>query len=202
MENPAKWTKREVKILREEYPKASWDRLLALLPGRTCTAITHHAGKLKIRRTKANRRWTEEETEDLKKLYPVTPWAELLAHYPTRTLSMIKSKAIRLGLHRPRLGKRPPTQPTQEPKTKWTKEEDKRLRDSYATMTIERLKAYFPRRTRNAIRARAHVLGLHKYPRKKDRLSVPEPPKEPEQDLQDIIERCQEIADMIDRRLS
>lgn len=55
-----KWTDKEIKDIKTNYPKASWDELLDLIPNRTKGAIKKKASELQLKKN-TNVRWTKEE---------------------------------------------------------------------------------------------------------------------------------------------
>ena len=67
-----KWTNKELEILKDKYPRAPKEDVLAALPGRTWSGIKVKAAVLKIKRSldviEANtgERWTASELEALK----------------------------------------------------------------------------------------------------------------------------------------
>lgn len=137
-----RWTKKEVAILREKYPKQGSE-----IPklDRTQGAIKKKAQSLGL---SAPQYWTEEELSILKEKYP-----EQGSDIPEldRTRSAIKNKAQRLGLSAP-----------YKPSTRWTEKELSLLKKKYPKQGTD-----IPEldRTKRAIIGKAYELGIS-YDRK------------------------------------
>lgn len=72
-----RWSAQEIGLLRMLWPSASWDAILAALPGRSSSSIHNMAGRLRLSRKGViklpgkSANWTDAETEQLKELYTV-----------------------------------------------------------------------------------------------------------------------------------
>lgn len=99
----AVWTKRELDILRERYPRLARKRtrarelaaLMRLLPGRTKEAIEQRAAILGLT---AKRAWTRREDTILIQLWPDTGPRTIARHLRGRSWVAIVTRATRLGL--------------------------------------------------------------------------------------------------------
>lgn len=101
-----KWTDKEHDLLRELYPRAPKEDVLAALPGRTWSGIKVKATHLKVKRhtdvVKAGtgERWTESEICVLEAIYPNGPQHLVEAVFPNHTWSSIQSAASRYSITR------------------------------------------------------------------------------------------------------
>jgi hypothetical protein len=110
-----RWTEEEDAVLREKYPTATADELIALFPERTPIGITKRARKLKIKSeiikdwagyrgnperwsTRWENRWTQGEDAILREKYPTGTADELLQLLPGRSPQSMHNRAIRLHL--------------------------------------------------------------------------------------------------------
>lgn len=89
-----KWTAKEEKILRKEYPEADLQKLSKLL-GRSVTSIQRRAWELKIHR-KINF-WTKEEDEYVRMYYATTA-TKKIATVIKRSISSINIRAFEMGI--------------------------------------------------------------------------------------------------------
>lgn len=136
------WTDKEIAILEEFYPTASFAEVEKLLPNRKKSAIIAKASKLKIKRIVNI--WTKEELSLLKKHYPgPTTNDELLALFPTHSFVAIKTKAKVLGVKR---GNYIPSSKEYTVR-RWTKDEIDVLRLYYHSIEDKDLLNLLPGRT-------------------------------------------------------
>lgn len=101
MGQKSNWSESEIVLLKEQYPFASWDTLLSLLPGRNQKAIMAKANKLSLTRAWRGEPadlWSDQEIEVLKENYSSATLEELFELLPGRTKKAIEHKARKLGL--------------------------------------------------------------------------------------------------------
>lgn len=92
------WSDEEATLLREGFPRQSWDYLLSVLPARTKNAIDGKGRRLGLKRPPPANLWTNEEVNLLRKHYGKLSWDGLLQLLPKRTKKGIKAKASELGI--------------------------------------------------------------------------------------------------------
>lgn len=100
-ENHGYWTKEEIDILIENYPKKPMIEVMNLLPNRSRTSIL---GQARMQKLKSyfylNRIYTDDEVNYLKENYSVKSYEEMSIDLG-RTISAIKQRMIILGLRKP-----------------------------------------------------------------------------------------------------
>ena len=103
-----RWRAEEDNLLRMLWPSASWEAMIAALPGRTPQAINQRACLLKVTR-KGTRRppdtahlWTEDDDNQLRKMYTEGVSTAEIAERLGRTEQAIKARASVLGVPRPK----------------------------------------------------------------------------------------------------
>ncbi|KKK90516.1 hypothetical protein LCGC14_2722210 [marine sediment metagenome] len=86
------WTDKEIKDLKKNYPKASWDESLNLIPNRTKGAIKRKASELQLKKnTKIN--WTKEEENYIEDyLKEKIEFHRLMSLLPNRSIQSINLK--------------------------------------------------------------------------------------------------------------
>ena len=144
--DPNRWTEDEIEIMKEFYPSATKQEMLELLPGRNYETIKSMAQRLKLHK---DRNWSDEEVKILKKFYPVEG-PSIIVRLPKRTRASIICKARLLNLK------------CRESGAPWTTEETEILKKYYNQENIVRLAKRLPKRTYNAIKSKAFILGLTK----------------------------------------
>lgn len=107
------WSDTENAILRDLYPTANHDTLLAALPGRNMQTIRAQASKLGVGKTQRAINqprtrvvlgqtlpfdWTPAENATLRDCYPTADHRELLEALPGRAMPSIRMQAHKLGL--------------------------------------------------------------------------------------------------------
>jgi DNA invertase Pin-like site-specific DNA recombinase len=104
-----RWTREEIRLLRMLWPSASWDAILAALPGRSRSSIHNMAGRLRLTRRgmrKAPEKltsWTEAEMKQLKELYTVKGSSIMeIADRLERTEKAVQAEIRALKLKRPK----------------------------------------------------------------------------------------------------
>lgn len=95
---------------------------------------------------KISEKWTQAELDYLKEFYHVYSWDRILADI-SRTKTGILQKARSLGLR----------------KDFWSTEENEILLNSYESYSMEKIVSLLPHRTRGAIKAQAHRIGVTKH---------------------------------------
>lgn len=101
-----KWTNKELEILKDKYPRAPKEDVLAALPGRNWNAIKVKATNTGIRRSLdviesgCGERWTTGELALLSAIYPNAPQHVIEAVWPDHTWSSIQSCACRQRITR------------------------------------------------------------------------------------------------------
>ena len=111
----ARYLKIEDEVIERDYPTASREEILKLIPDRTWAQIGVHARNMGIHRSskawgnsvQEGRKlhkdaWTDQQNELFDALYPEQTYAQLLAAFPTKTITAIKSHAQKRHLHRTR----------------------------------------------------------------------------------------------------
>jgi hypothetical protein len=113
-----RYWKAEERIIREHYPTATRNEILALMPNRTWLQLSAHAREMGVHRTsetwgnsvREGRKslqdsWSIEENIQLVKFYPQHTRAEICAALPRRAWKAIRSHARRLDIERTREAK-------------------------------------------------------------------------------------------------
>lgn len=106
-------------------------------------------------RHEAWQQWSRHEDEQLRALYGTMSRAEI-ARRLGRGKDAVNVRAELLGITRPK--KKPDL-----PSNPWTAQEDDAIRSMIATHTYAGMARVLTGRTANAIKTRAHSIGLHKY---------------------------------------
>jgi hypothetical protein len=103
------WRAEEARLLRMLWPSASWDAILAALPGRSKSSIHNMAARLRLSRMGIKKlpeksiAWTQAEIHQLKELYTVKGSSIMeIADRLGRTEKAIEAKIRALKLRRPR----------------------------------------------------------------------------------------------------
>tara|TARA_Y100000034_G_C6875297_1_gene400209 strand:- start:211 stop:930 length:720 start_codon:yes stop_codon:yes gene_type:complete len=96
------WSKKEIQILKNIFPKKGIKDTKEVLKNRSKNAILLKASNLGIRRRSnyIRKTWTKSEVSNLKKYYPTSPRKELYHMLPDRNYSQIKQKANKLKIKR------------------------------------------------------------------------------------------------------
>ncbi len=118
MTQPSKskfWTEAETQIMRDHFPNKPQAEMLAMLPGRSKTAVKAKAKDMGLRKTpqaliainRANCRgkdlWSEEDVALLRRLWTTAPIEEVYpAFAPRRGKRAVARKAEAMKLKRPR----------------------------------------------------------------------------------------------------
>lgn len=98
--NKVKWTKEEIKIMKDNYSFVPISEMQLLLPNRTINSIRLQGNKLGlISYTKINELWTESELNYIKDNWYLVP-DKIMADNLTRTPRAVKAKREELGLYR------------------------------------------------------------------------------------------------------
>ncbi|PAV30374.1 hypothetical protein CIL05_07845 [Virgibacillus profundi] len=167
------WTDEEEKILKENYERATIEKLEALLPRYSITQIRSKANKLGLKR-KAPRpsrknvklkRWTDEEIENLKNIYSTTNNDDLAKVFSRFNPREIKRKANTLRLEKTAQIEKIDEQLRKQKmagETRWKEEEDTILRENYPTLGQTGTQRLLPHRPIGSIRSRVNRLGLTK----------------------------------------
>ncbi len=110
-----KWSKKEIKILRDNYPDKYLSELISLFPGRTMRSIEHKAKRVGFEKSKKfnqreierfsrwsknPRTWMAEEMKNLIENYAASSKLELIELIPNHRYASIQVKANSLGLHK------------------------------------------------------------------------------------------------------
>lgn len=95
----ALWSKEEVKLLRERYPKAWPKDLVDFFPKRNKAAIIAKALEQGLFSAKP---WKQQENALLRKIFAAAKQQDLIASFPSRSLAAILAQGERLGLRRER----------------------------------------------------------------------------------------------------
>ncbi|UMZ75256.1 hypothetical protein [Natranaerofaba carboxydovora] len=145
-----KWTKKEIELLKKDYPTKPKEELESLF-NRNMAAITFKANSLNLKRQQY---WTKKEEELLMKYYS-TVSEEELATLLNRSIASIRNKASRLNIRKNE----------NKPKAKpWSQNEIKKLKEIYPTTSQEELTEIF-NRSINAIRNKAFQLNIKRKKR-------------------------------------
>lgn len=140
------WTEREIDLLKDNYPWASWDELFSIFPNTNKQRIIDKAYSLKIKRLVNY--WSDEELNILKENYGIVEMNKVLQLLPKKTYSAIQTKARDLKL---------------KYKERWSSEDEELLKKVYPTSTPNKLQEYFPDRSYISITCHATmVLNLNK----------------------------------------
>jgi len=143
--NPATWTKREKRILREIYPNTSLEKIMERL-NRTEESVKSYASTLGLR--KEGILWTPEEKDTLKKLCATkTTCQEMASILKGRTPGAVQTQVSVLGIKR--VGYR------------WSDKDDQLLKKIYKKFSDDQL-AEKMGRSLMAVRKRRYHLGLEK----------------------------------------
>lgn len=95
-----KWTKEEIKIMKDNYSFVPISEMQLLLPNRTINSIRLQGSKLGLLSyTKINELWTEEELNYIRDNWYLIP-DKIMADNLTRTPRAVKAKREELGLYR------------------------------------------------------------------------------------------------------
>lgn len=146
VEQNARWTIDEIKVLEKYYPIESIGEIIKRLPRHPDkqTIITK-ASTLGIKGYSPNK-WTEEEIEILTQMYGKVNNEVLYEKFAHRhTIKAIKSKAQKMNL-------------TSNPF--WTEEEKKIVQENYSVKDIHELQKLLPNKTEFAIRGMSKKLSL------------------------------------------
>jgi hypothetical protein len=149
-----RWTKNEIKILREIYPFSDWDNILKLIPKHSKEVIIAKAYKLNIK--KEDYYWTENDINILKEEYnkatPIKKIVKLLNNKFSETA--IATKANRLDFKKV---------------FKWEDWEIEYLKNNYSSISLDEICTVLVNRKRNNIIIKAMKLelnGLNTYKEK------------------------------------
>ncbi len=105
--NKKGWTPEEEAILRELYPTASQDEIMAALPGRGWSSIQGRAYVLKVKRIEKPapgpttcKPWSAEDIAKLREVYPEVERSVIMECFPDRTWVGVQLQARKLDLRR------------------------------------------------------------------------------------------------------
>ncbi len=146
-----RWSKAEIKLLREEYSDTSKEELLAMLPRWTWKSIKKKASKIGIQKWKSVP-WADEEVELLQNIYSIASKQKLLKLFPGRTMRAIVSKARKVEAGDRSLFKE-----------FWTGKEIVLLCNEYPAASRELLLVLFPTRSLCAIEGKARKVGVKRF---------------------------------------
>lgn len=150
-----KWSKEELKLLKEKYPKSSKDELVQLFPKRTFESIQLKANRMKVRKEYSvdGNEWREDEVSILKEHFALSTNNELTKYLPGRSIRSIQAKAERLGLRKK----------NRKNREDWSYEDNKLFIKYYPIMTTKDLiRTHFPNKTKKQIDDKAYRLNLYK----------------------------------------
>ena len=163
------WTDEELDVLRRNCADHPVTELMAMLPGRTDSAIEMMIRKLGLPRFRpaappsADRReWTEAERDIVRRHYADASAKDLLAMLPGRTAGAITTRAAKLGVRKSWDAKARIRREAEGCGELWTEEELRILRERYADTGSRELMAMLPGRTYGAISEMARKMGLRK----------------------------------------
>jgi len=161
------WMGKEIEILREMYPTASWKELHRALPNRTKKAMGYKAESFGIRRGN----WISNEEQILIEKYPTTSIHELVRLIPRHSGRAIFAKATEIGLKKSeeylykmmvdKINKAWPKAFALR-EDFWSEDEIRLLVGNYSKISICDLVTLFPNRSRHAIESEGHNLKLKK----------------------------------------
>ena len=101
------WQPEEDNLIRMLWASASWEAILAALPGRTQTAISLRAWRMKLKRQNGSnyrcigRPWTEEDDNQLKEMYANEVSLFEISTRLKRTEAAVKGRVSNLAIKRP-----------------------------------------------------------------------------------------------------
>lgn len=150
-----KWTEKEIKYLKENYPHKNASDFKKL--NRTINAIHSKAAKLGIRKKihfswgSPCRFWTRDELKKLKKLYPMGD-TEVLVKIFNRTSAAIRGMANEIGIKKKCRGGH---------YRYWTQQEEKFLLENYHKYSIKELAGKLGR-TYNSVSVKVYTMKLEK----------------------------------------
>lgn len=170
------WTDEELDVLRRNCADHPLKDLMAMLPGRTDSAIEIMIRKLGLPRFRPAaapsadwREWTEAERDIVRRHYADASAKDLLAMLPGRTAGAIGAMAARLGVPKAREAMARIRHETEGCGELWTEEELRLLRECYADTGSRELMAMLPGRTYGAISEMARKMGIRKSKEGKSR---------------------------------
>lgn len=137
------WSKKEDKILIENYSKYGAEYCHKKLPHRSLEAVK---SRVKVLKLNLDSWWSKEEEDFLRENYPKYGSKYCQEHLPNRKLSSIKAKATSLKLNVEGRG--------------WTKEEDDFLRENFPKYGNKYCIDKLNYKTENAVRSRIKYLKL------------------------------------------
>lgn len=97
--NPRRWSNREIRLLKKNYPKMLVRSLIDFFPERNKATIAMKALNLKLQSAKL---WQKKENYILNKFFVIAPKEKLQNLLPKRSWSAILAQGERLGLARKR----------------------------------------------------------------------------------------------------
>lgn len=149
-----KWTQERIQKLISMYPTSTWDELIEEF-GCSKSSLTRAAYELGIKREKCSMsKYTKDEDEIISSMVQDGKSVEEIhKELPWRTIASIKNRITKICEPR---------------RLKWTNEENEKLISLYSVITMDKLIAYFPHRSRDAIIIHAGKLGLTAYTEYKD----------------------------------
>ena len=143
-----RWTVAEEEFLKKEYGKKQAEDVAREL-GRSKSSVCSHAAGMGL--DGRPNRWTKEEEDFLRDNY-LEMGADAVAEKLGRTASAIHTKIREVGGGRESIG----------PRVDWDDTEIEFLRENYQEMSWELLEEKLGR-TKQAISARAQIIGIKKY---------------------------------------
>ena len=171
-----RWTEEELDILRRNCADHSVTELMAMLPGRTDSAIEIMIRKFGLPRFRPAappsadwREWAEAERDIVRQHYAGYSMKDLLAMLPGRTSGAIVAMAAKLGVGKSRDAKARNRREAQGCGELWTDEELRLLRERYADAGKRELMAMLPGRTYGAISEMTRKMGIRKSKKGKSR---------------------------------
>lgn len=155
------WTQEELSILMKHYPALGKD-VIALLPGRTLSAVYNKAQRCKLRCKKppiTNTPWSVAEFTTLLEYYPEEGDA-VCTRLPGRSAIACRHQAHEHGLYRDDITSRRGEHLPGPYHTPWTDKEVEKLKKGYPIFGAGMFRM-LPGRSRAAVRCKAQQLHIY-----------------------------------------